>query len=102
MDNSKRNFLKQTVAIGLTLPLAKIAFAAENVDEKSPQASALGYVSNTKNADNSKYPKHQASQQCSGCVLYQGKAGDKSGPCPLFQGKLVSANGWCGSFVAKA
>jgi len=72
------------------------------VDEADPQAQALGYRHDTSKVDKAKYPKHEATQKCSNCQLFQGKAGDAWGGCPLFPGKQVSGNGWCSSYVKKA
>jgi hypothetical protein len=72
------------------------------VDEKAAQATALGYVADAARADKTKFPVFAAGRQCSGCALYQGKAGDATGPCPLFAGQQVAAKGWCSSWVKKA
>ena len=72
------------------------------VDEKDPQAVALGYVDNATKADAAKYKAYKPGSQCSGCALYLGKTGEAAGPCPLFAGKMVAATGWCGSWVKKA
>lgn len=72
------------------------------VDEKSTQAVALGYVADSARADKAKFPTYAAGRQCNGCALYQGKAGDASGPCAIFAGKQVVAKGWCSSWVKKA
>ncbi len=72
------------------------------VDEKDPQAAALGYVADTKRVDAKKYPKHAATQNCTNCSLYQGKPTDKAGGCPLFAGKQVAGPGWCSAWVKKA
>ena len=70
--------------------LATRARAQAMVDEKDPQAAALGYVADAKRVDTKKYPKFAAGQNCASCALYQGKAGDKAGGCPLFAGKQVA------------
>jgi hypothetical protein len=81
---------------------AKAAAAGPGmVDEKDPQAAALGYVSDTTKADAKKFPKHAATQKCGNCQLYGGKAGDATGPCPIFAGKQVAASGWCSSWTKK-
>jgi hypothetical protein len=79
-----------------------LAQAAPMVDEKDPQAVALGYVKDTTKVDAKKYPKHAATQKCSNCTLYTGKPGQASGPCGVFPGKLVAAEGWCSTYVKKA
>jgi High potential iron-sulfur protein len=71
------------------------------VDEKDAQAAALGYVTENKKADTKKYPKFAVTQNCAGCALFQGKAGDKAGGCPLFAGKQVTATGWCSAWAKK-
>jgi hypothetical protein len=91
----------------LTLAVSGVALstntrAAGLVDEKSPQAAALGYVSEAKRADAKKFPKYAAGQNCGGCALYRGKAGDKAGGCGLFAGQQVAATGWCSAWAKKA
>ena len=49
-----------------------------------------------------KFPKYAVGQNCAGCALYQGKAGDKAGGCPLFAGKQVAGAGWCSAWAKKA
>jgi hypothetical protein len=71
------------------------------VDEKDPQAVALGYVNDATRVDKAKYANYQDGQACSNCSLYQG-AGAEQGPCPLFPGKNVAAKAWCSAYVKKA
>lgn len=101
MLTNRRRFILQ-LAAGSSALAATRAMAQAKVDEKDPTAAALGYVADTTRADTKKYPKHEATQKCSTCQLFQGKAGAAEGPCPLFPGKTVSANGWCASWVKKA
>jgi hypothetical protein len=101
--SSRRVFLSQ-VAVG---GCAVIAFGAQaqtpaKVDEKDPQAVALGYMADTAKVDNAKYKAHTKEQKCGGCALYSGKAGEASGPCGLFPGKHVAAGGWCSAWAKKA
>ena len=100
----RRVFLITLAAAGATLATSAQAQAQSLplVDEKDPQAVALGYVAEAKRADTKKYPKYATGQACSTCALYQGKATDKAGPCPLFAGKLVSSAGWCSAWAKKA
>ncbi len=90
------------IAVASTAVIATHAMAQAKVDEKDPQAAALGYVADTTKVDAKKYPKHAAAQKCSNCQLYTGKPADASGGCALFAGKLVAANGWCSAYVKKA
>lgn len=99
---ARRTFLLQLVSSGSLLAAARADAQPAKVEEKDPQAVALGYVQDTAKADAKKYPKHAADQKCTTCALYQGKAGDASGACPLFAGKVVSAGGWCSAWAKKA
>ncbi len=81
---------------------AAVRAQATLVDEKSPQATALGYVADAGKADKAKYKQYAAGQVCGNCALFQGKAGDAAGGCPLFAGKQVAAKGWCSAYAKKA
>lgn len=102
MNKTSRRTFMLTLAAGSSALAATSAQAQAKVDEKDPTAVALGYVADTAKADQKKYPKHEASQKCGNCQLFQGKAGASDGPCPLFPGKTVAANGWCASWVKKS
>lgn len=71
------------------------------LDEKDPQAVALGYVAVAAKADKAKFPKYADGQLCSNCSLYQGGAAAQGG-CPLFPGKQVLAVAWCSAHNKKA
>ena len=98
---TRRNFIRIVPISAAALLADRAAFAQATVDEKDPQASALGYVADTTKADKAKFPKHTNEQMCSNCQLYSGKA-DGVGPCTLFGGKNVAAKGWCSAWVKKA
>lgn len=89
-------------AVALTGARLPANAQAAKLDEKDPQAVSLGYRHDTNKVDKAKFPKHEASQTCSNCQLFQGKANDAWAPCPIFGGKQVAANGWCNSYVKKA
>jgi hypothetical protein len=100
---NRRIFLMQ-IAAGTGTLAAAAAHAqttAPKVDEKDPQAAALGYVQDTKKANQAKYPKHTQDQMCGGCQLFQGKPTDAFALCPIFAGRQVSSHGWCSSYVKK-
>jgi len=97
---SRRVFLMTLVASGAAL--ATRAQAQALVDEKDVQAVPLGYVADAKRVDVKKFPKFAASQNCTNCALFQGKAADKAGGCPLFPGKRVAGAGWCSAWAKKA
>lgn len=67
-----------------------------------PMAQALGYVEDTKDVDQAKYPKHSVDQVCDNCQFMQGPEGPDARPCTLFPGKSVKSQGWCVSWVKKA
>jgi len=91
------------IALAVTgAALATFVQAQALVDEKDAQAATLGYVADAKRVDVKKFPKFVASQHCTNCALYQGKASDKSAGCALFPGKLVAGTGWCSAWAKKA
>lgn len=100
---SRRIFLLHVAAGSAAIAAGTVhAQSAPMVNEKDAQAQSLGYVADTTKADAKKYPKHAATQKCSNCALYTGKAGAASGPCGIFPGKAVAANGWCSAYAKKA
>ena len=72
------------------------------LDEKDPQAVALGYFSDATKNDKNKWPKYADGQNFANCALYQGAAGSAQGGCPLFPGKQVSSKAWCSAWAKKA
>ena len=99
MNNNRRTFF-MTLAAATSL-LATSARAQAKLDEKDPQAVALGYVADATKTDTKKFPKYAAGQVCTNCALYQGKASDALGGCPLFAGKQVAGKGWCSAWAKK-
>jgi len=102
MDSTRRVFLMTSAAAVSGMALAPAARAQVNLDEKDPQAAALGYVTDAARADVKKYPRYAAGQVCGQCLLYKGAAGAPAGMCQLFAGKQVSAKGWCSAWAKKA
>ena len=101
---TRRTLLHLVPAIGVSL-IARPAGAQANakpVDEKESQAVALGYVTDAKRVDKTKFPKYAAPQQCATCQLYQGAATAPTAPCAIFGGRPVAGPGWCSAYVAKA
>ena len=101
MKQTNRRVFMMQVALGSTALSAQQAMAQAMVNEKDPQAAALGYAADTTKVDAKKFPKHAASQKCNNCALYQAKATDPAGGCPLFAGKQVHGNGWCSAWAKK-
>ena len=100
--SNRREFIVQ-LSLGGTALVAGQAFAqGAMVVETDGQAAGLGYKADSKAVDAKKYPKHAATQMCSNCALYQGKAADAAGGCPLFAGKQVAGKGWCSAYAKKA
>jgi hypothetical protein len=99
MGTTRRLFILATAS---GAAIATAARAQARLDEKDPQAIALGYVAEAGRADAKKYAKYAPGQNCAGCALYQGKSGDVAGNCPLYAGRQVSAKGWCSAWVRKA
>jgi hypothetical protein len=99
---SRRQFVQivPLAACGLIVGRQATAQAAM-LDEKSPQAAALGYVAVAAKADKAKFKQYAAGQKCNNCALYQGKAADKAAACPLFAGKQVAGEGWCSAYAKK-
>ena len=102
MISNRRVFMMAIATAGAGAGLVTAAHAQVKLDEKDPQAVALGYVADSSKADKKKYPKHTADQNCHNCTLFQGKATDAAGGCALFAGKQVAGEGWCSAWVKKA
>ena len=98
-SSSRRVFIARVVAGGTAIiTVGAQAQGAPMVDEKDAQASALGYVADTKKADAKKYPKHTNDQKCSNCQFWQGSASDAWAGCALFGRKQIAASGWCTAY----
>ena len=96
---SRRQFIQIIPLAGAALLASRGAHAAM-VDEKDPQAVALGYVADATKVNKAKYKQYAAGQVCSNCALYQGGAA-ASGGCALFPGKQVAGAGWCSAYAKK-
>ena len=104
--NTRRNFLAQLVVTAATPALLCSKLLGQTpapvkLEESDPMGTAHGYKEESTKVDAAKYAQHTAEQKCSGCALFQGKAGDANGPCAAFGGKLVLAGGWCAAFAKK-
>jgi len=102
-SSNRRVFMMQTFSVAAVAALSTSAAQAQAmVAETDPQAAGLGYKADATKVDKTKQPKYAAGQQCSNCVLFQGKADAAAGGCPLFAGKQVSGKGWCSAYAKKA
>lgn len=98
---TRRRFVQILPFAGASLLAARGASAAM-LDEKDPQAAALGYVADAKKADKAKFKTYADGQHCGNCQLFQGKPDAAAGGCPLFAGKEVAGPGWCSAWAKKA
>lgn len=100
--HSRRLFLRLTALTGAALLAAREALAdAPVLDEKDPQAVALGYVADAARVNKAKYPAYAVGQNCAACQFYQGRPDSPMAPCPLYGGKRVAAKGWCSAYAKK-
>jgi hypothetical protein len=99
---SRRQFIQIIPIAGAGLLASRAVMAQAMVDEKDPQAAALGYVADAARVDKAKFKTFVAGQACTNCALFQGKATDAAGGCPLFAGKQVAGKGWCSAWAKKA
>lgn len=109
-DSSRRTFLA-TAAVAASAALVGLrprsATAAgeslPHLSESDPLAKSLGYQSNAKDVDKSKFPTYKAGERCGECRFFQGTPGQKSGyaGCQIFAGYSVDSDGWCASFNAR-
>ncbi len=99
---NRRTFFMQAIVVGSALTTIRAVAQGAKVEESDPQAAALGYKHDSKLVDKAKFPKHDDSQACHNCQLFQGKPDDALGACALFAGKQVAGPGWCSAWVKKA
>ena len=101
---SRRQFIRLVAVSGVAALSVRQATAADApvLDEKDPQAVALGYVADAARVPKGKYPNYAVGQVCANCQFYQGNAKAAMAPCPLYGGKQVSAKGWCSAYAKKA
>jgi hypothetical protein len=98
---SRRSFIQWIPVAGTAFAAGARAQQQPMVDEKDPQAAALGYVTDAKRVDKAKFPKYAPPQHCGTCQLYQGAATAPDAPCTIFAGKRVAGAGWCNAYVVK-
>jgi len=110
-DPSRRSFLA-TAAVAASAAVVGLRprsadAAGENLphlSESDPLAKSLGYQSDARKVDRSKFPTYKAGERCGDCRFFQGTAGQKSGyaGCQIFAGYSVNADGWCASYNARS
>jgi hypothetical protein len=102
-QSSRRVFMLKVVTGASVLAGTSVAVAAdgEKLTEDDPYAKSMGFKFDTNKVDKAKYPRHDVSQTCAKCQLYDGKEGDAWGPCSFFGGRLVQPTGWCRNFKVR-
>lgn len=80
-------------------PAPAAAASLTALDEKDPQAMALGYVADANRADTAKFKNYVTGNLCSNCGNYLGSATDAAAGCKIFPGKSVVAKGWCTAWI---
>ena len=80
-----------SLAGGMRLASAADAPTDERVTEADPYARSMGFRLDTTQVDQAKYPRHDVTQKCSSCQLYDGKPGEALGPMTMLRdGALVA------------
>ena len=103
---SRRSVIKSAL-LGAALPVGGLMLSAQAaaplvpLDEKDPQAKALGFAADSTKVDAKLNPTFKTGQHCASCVQFQGQATDARGGCNIFPGKSVGANSWCRVWTAK-
>ena len=82
--------------LAAAVPRSALAAPAPLLSIDAPEAKAVKYVENAKDAQGA-----TPGSSCANCGLYQGPDGSARGPCQLFPGKEVKAAGWCSSWAAQ-
>ena len=96
MSNPSRRAFVMTVVAGTSaLAASRVSAqaAAPKLEESDPQAMALGYKADATKVDKAKYPQHAATQLCSGCNFYQGKADRRDGAVPAVRRQAGGGQG---------
>lgn len=102
--HARRHFIRLVACSGVAMAPIGSAFAqaaAPVLDEKDPQAVALGYVADAARVNKAKFPGHKPEQMCGNCALYS-KPGAPMAPCPIFANKQVATKGWCSAWAKRA
>jgi hypothetical protein len=74
----------------------KAANPGERLSEADSYPKSMGFKLETKNVDNTRYPRHTTEQYCGRCQLFEGNATE--GECSFYGGRIVPAGGWCKNF----
>ena len=85
MKQTNRRVFMMQVALGGTALATQQAMAQALVNEKDPQAAALGYAADTTKVDAKKFPKHAAAQNATTvlCTKVRPQTQRAAAPCLL-------------------
>ena len=100
MYASRRVFMLHVAVMSSSWAALQGCATGASLDEKSPEGAAVGYVTDTAQADEARFPHHAGDQMCSNCRHFHGAAGDSMGGCDM-SGKQVAARGWCSNWDRK-
>jgi hypothetical protein len=91
-----------TAPAPVAAPAPATAASLPMLDEKAPQAMALGYVADASRADKVKFNNYVVGNQCRNCANFLGTAADSAAGCKIFPGYSVAAPGWCTAWLKQA
>lgn len=100
MQNFNRRIFILASTAGAALLSAHARAQLKKVDEAEPKAVAVGYRHDTKTVDQTRYPKHDPSQNCENCLAFYPSDDETEqwGECDLMSDRLVLKSGWCSSY----
>ena len=104
-SKDRRSFMLKVVAGTCALATSRLVVAEEKPKGKlsvdDAYARSMGFVLDTNEVDQKRYPKHTVEQSCASCQLFKGNPGDVEGPCSFFGKRIVPSTGWCRNYKAK-
>lgn len=102
-SSSRRIFVMRIVASGAVLSGAQSARAQapEKLQETDPYAKSMGFRLDTTKVDKARYARHEDTQMCSKCQLWDSKnASGDFAACSFFGDRHTPKTGWCKNFKA--
>ena len=100
--SNRRVFMMRVVAGSAVLASAASshAQAPEKLLETDSYAKSMGFKYDTTKVDKARWTRHDASQQCNKCQLWDGKPGAEYAACSFFGDRHTPSTGWCKNFKA--
>ena len=101
--NSRRRFLKITLAGALAGTAGRAALGADRVplSQDDPVALALSYVADASTIDPAKNSLYKPGNNCANCMQFKDVDANGNGGCSLFPGKSVPSAAWCKAWIKK-